>query len=251
MSALGLSRIEATGALLALWGAALEDAPDGYLEAWTDADLAAAMELPETARAKPVGAALVSSGYAERNGHGLILHDWMAYQGNLRAAKLKAAWRAAKDNHGQSQNVRGQSEDSPKTVEDSPTLLADSRARADGTGRDVDGRESTSTHLPDKSGVSVSKTGKKPKREPEPEGFADAYAYFPRKTARRAAAKAFASALKRHPDCVPLDFVNAVKWYAERVEKEAIEARYIPHPATWFNQDRFLEEFGDEASAQD
>lgn len=81
--------------------------------------------------------------------------------------------------------------------------------------------------------------------EPDPPGFADAYAYLPRHVGRRAAAKAYAAALKRHPEIDSEDLINAAKWYAERVEKEAIEERFIPHPATWLNQDRFLEEFAD------
>src|SRR5262249_52371672 len=67
---------------------------------------------------------------------------------------------------------------------------------------------------------------------------------YPRRVGKRAAFKAFTAAVKRHPKLELVDFSNAVAWYAESVQGK--DPQYVPHAATWFNGDRFLEEF-DEA----
>lgn len=108
---------------------------------------------------------------------------------------------------------------------------------------EVDTSKHLSAHADDR--VPGNPRKRTPKPEAEPEGFAEFYAAAPRRTGRRAAAKAFAAALKRHPDLEAQDLVNAVGAYARRAQREGIEDRFIPHPATWLNQDRFLEEFAD------
>jgi hypothetical protein len=81
------------------------------------------------------------------------------------------------------------------------------------------------------------------KPEAEPPGFPAAYALFPRRDGRRAAAKAFSSALRRNPSYTPDDLLWAVGRFAERCRSEGREAQFTPMPATWLNQDRFREFF--------
>lgn len=71
----------------------------------------------------------------------------------------------------------------------------------------------------------------------EPDGFAEFYAAFPRKTARRAAARAYASALKRAP--APTLLQGAMRYAAERAHEDQ---NFTKHPATWLNQDCWLDE---------
>lgn len=79
--------------------------------------------------------------------------------------------------------------------------------------------------------------------EREPVGFVSFYESYPRRDGRRAAAKAFEAALKRHPEYRGLDLAAAAKVFAGQCQREGKEARFIPMPATWLNQDRFREFF--------
>ncbi len=80
--------------------------------------------------------------------------------------------------------------------------------------------------------------------EREPKGFAEFYeSAYPRRDGRRAAAKAFAAALKRHPDYRPEHLCDGARLFAEQAAAAGTEPRFIPMPATWLNQDRFREFF--------
>tara|TARA_R100000458_G_C8130704_1_gene145865 strand:- start:74 stop:589 length:516 start_codon:yes stop_codon:yes gene_type:complete len=70
--------------------------------------------------------------------------------------------------------------------------------------------------------------------------FNDFYEQYPRKQARRAAERSFTNAIKRgtHPYVI----INAVKKYSELVQEKNTEKQYIPHPATWLNQERWKDE---------
>lgn len=105
-------------------------------------------------------------------------------------------------------------------------------------------------HLSASADVSPSLNGhtRKARIEAEPEGFAVAYAAYPRRTKRRAAAKAFAAFLKRHPDCEPQDVLNAARAFAQRVAD--LDMQFIPHPSSWLNSDQIMEEFADETAAR-
>ena len=66
------------------------------------------------------------------------------------------------------------------------------------------------------------------------------YALYPRKVARAAALKAIGHALRRHSGD---SLVTAVTAYAAAVaEYSAAERQFVPHPASWFNGDRFLDD---------
>lgn len=78
--------------------------------------------------------------------------------------------------------------------------------------------------------------------------FGAFWACYPRRVGRGGAEKAFKSAVKRHPELELVDFTHAAQWYAEAVSLKGTEERFIPHATTWLNQDRFLEEYGDEGT---
>lgn len=68
--------------------------------------------------------------------------------------------------------------------------------------------------------------------------FQEFYALYPRKVGKGAARRAFASACKR----ASADHIIAVL----RVYPfDRSRPQFIPHPATWLNQDRYLDELKD------
>lgn len=81
-----------------------------------------------------------------------------------------------------------------------------------------------------------------PPKSPKGEGdrqSEEIYEAYPRKAARRAAIKAIHAARRRgHP---PDFLLQKTKEYAASCKGR--EERYIPYPATWFNQDRFFDHF--------
>ena len=77
------------GALVALWSAVREQAPDGCLAGWEPCDVAHALGEPAE-RGDDVVAALESCGLAERGSDGvLVLHEWMEHNGDHIKAALK------------------------------------------------------------------------------------------------------------------------------------------------------------------
>jgi hypothetical protein len=74
--------------------------------------------------------------------------------------------------------------------------------------------------------------------ESDPPHFRDFWKLYPRKSARGEAVKAFRRAVKK--DQVDLIASGLAMW-AEHWEAEDTEERYIPYPATWLNQARYLD----------
>jgi len=69
-----------------------------------------------------------------------------------------------------------------------------------------------------------------------PPGFAEFWQAYPRKVGKRAAMKAFALALKR------TDAPTILAGLARAQPHFNPETQYQPHPTTWLNQDRWLDE---------
>ncbi len=99
-----------------------------------------------------------------------------------------------------------------------------------GTGT-VQGIEKKDTSL--RSVVRSPKVRKSPPDEPE--GFADFYAAYPRREARRAASQAYSAALKRGASVG--DLAAGLQRYQFQTDRN-----YQPLPATWLNQDRWRDE---------
>jgi hypothetical protein len=77
-----------------------------------------------------------------------------------------------------------------------------------------------------------------PRAERDPDGFAEFWDAYPRKVGRRAAAQAYAAATKRGAE--PAELLSAVRRYAALTANS--EERFIAHPKTWLNQDRWQDE---------
>jgi len=68
----------------------------------------------------------------------------------------------------------------------------------------------------------------------EPAGFEKWWSIYPRKTAKASARKAYAAAIRKVRPEILLAAVAAYPW--------SPEARFIPHPATWLNGERWDDE---------
>lgn len=78
---LDVPRTSATGLLVALWCWALDNAPDGVLGSESDEDIAAGGDWDGDPAV--FVEALISSGFIDREGDALHIHDWHDYAGKL------------------------------------------------------------------------------------------------------------------------------------------------------------------------
>lgn len=69
--------------------------------------------------------------------------------------------------------------------------------------------------------------------------FDEFWANYPRKVGKGAARKAWAKAVK---EMDPEDLIRATVEFAHWLRRERTEVRFIPHPATWLNQERWADE---------
>lgn len=98
------------------------------------------------------------------------------------------------------------------------------------------------TPLPPKGGVRADLT-------PEPYGFGEFWAAYPRKIGKDAARKAFA---KRKPDADLLaEMVSAIHVQARSEQWCKDGGQFIPHPSTWLNQGRWDDEVTGEVNANE
>jgi len=68
----------------------------------------------------------------------------------------------------------------------------------------------------------------------EPDGFEDFWAAYPRKIGKGAARKAWIKALTKTDPATVLSAVRSQPWPAD--------VQFLPHPATWLNQERWTDE---------
>jgi len=70
-------------------------------------------------------------------------------------------------------------------------------------------------------------------------GFDDFWIAYPRKVAKGAARRAFTQALKL---ASAEEIIAGAQTFAQHVRSEQTEPKYIPHPATWLNGERWDDE---------
>jgi hypothetical protein len=93
-----------------------------------------------------------------------------------------------------------------------------------------------------------SPTKRKPKPAAEPEGFAEFWAAYPKKVAKPAAAKAFAK-LAPSPELLAT-ILAAIAKQARSEQWTKDGGQFVPHPASWLNQQRWLDEMKAQAPPQ-
>lgn len=82
---------------------------------------------------------------------------------------------------------------------------------------------------------------RKARAYPENEHFQAFYDAYPRRIGRETAAKAFDAAMAKRPDWEPDDLIRAARAFTDKCRIEGKDPQYIPYPAVWLNQARFLE----------
>ncbi len=114
--------------------------------------------------------------------------------------------------------------------------------------RDSRARNDTGTGTSTREDVPPKPPRKRRGDQVEPDGFSEFWKAYPRKVGIDAARKAFA---KRDPDAATVaGMVNAIRdqGLEERVRRG--EVQYVPHPSTWLNEGRWLDETAASVEAQ-
>lgn len=245
----------AIGHLHCLWWWAIDFAPDGDLSKFDDYEIADAIgyEGKDPAKAK---AALISSGFLDNNSDGAItIHDWYDYSGQLGDKRIesrkkerdrKAEYRARKkaeagrDKKGSPAPVPQQKEDCPDFVPrdtggTSGTVppLQYSTAQ-DSTGQ---GQDRTTPPLPPASGGN----GEGAEPDAQEKRFDQFWAVYPKKQGKGDALKVWK---RLKPDKALFEqILTSVKAHASRNPQWKRDGgQYIPNPATWLRQTRWLDE---------
>lgn len=252
----------AIGHLHCLWWWAIDFAPDGDLSKFDDYEIADAIgyEGKDPTKAK---AALISAGFLDNSDTGTVtIHDWYDYSGQLGDKRIesrkkerdrKAEYRARKkaeadagrDKKGSPAPVPQQKEDCPDFVPrdtdgTSGTVppLQYSTAQ-DSTGQDttVQGQDRTTPPSPPASGG----TGAGAEPDAQERRFEQFWAIYPKKQGKGDALKVW----KRiKPDKALFEQIMAsVKAQVSRNPQWKRDGgQYIPNPATWLRQTRWLDE---------
>lgn len=112
------------------------------------------------------------------------------------------------------------------------------RHHAEGEGeREVD--KDTPASASPTPGLAATRTRARVTAHAEHPNFPDFYSAYPRQVARPAAEHAFRCALERHPEIEGGQLAAAARQFA--ADAASIETRFVPHPARWLDEDRFLE----------
>lgn len=217
---LSIDRWGAVGLLELLWHTAAKHHPEGRIGKWSNHLIATSLYW--TGDAELLVQALVDAGFLDANTEDrLVIHDWLEHADDTVKKYLK---RRAEAGHDQT----------------SPDM-APSRARALPTAlcplplaTEEEERIESFALSPHESGNGVSKV---PVLVKGPTPFDRFWQAYPRKTGKGAAEKAWA---KMKP---PIEAVlAAIEWQRTSTEWLREGGQFIPHPSTWINQKRWLDE---------
>lgn len=227
---LGVSLPAAVGHLHYLWWWALDFAQDGTLGKYDAADIADAMQWDGDA--DQLIDALLSAGYIDDTGSGLVIHDWAEYAGKLleRRAKDRARKRAAAEAADTPQEFRGNS---------------------DGNDEETEGSRSASCvtvpnrTVPNQTIPTIPNSTEQNQQSDAPQTlqetrFAEFWASYPKKIGK-------ASCLKVWKKLKPTTELHERIMIALESQKRSDQwqregGRFIPNPLTWLNQGRWDDE---------
>jgi hypothetical protein len=143
------------------------------------------------------------------------------------AAKRQAEWRARRSATSQVNGSRNGVTNTSVTEEVTPEVTP-TPTRPDPTRTSNEVRTNTRAQREPRA----------PRADRPPDGFADFWDAYPRKVAKRAAAKAYAAALDRGAE--PAELLTAVRRYAALAASS--DPKFVAHPTTWLNQGRYDDE---------
>ena len=252
----------AIGHLHCLWWWAIDFAPDGDLSKFDDYEIADAIgyEGKDPAKAK---AALISSGFLDNNSDGAItIHDWYDYSGQLGDKRIesrkkerdrKAEYRARKKAEAEAGRDTGTSPAAvPREKADCPEPVPRDRPTENGTVpplqystghyrtghyRTGTGQDRTTPPLPPASGG----IGEGAEPDAQEKRFDQFWAVYPKKQGKGDALKVWK---RLKPDKALFEqILTSVKAHASRNPQWKRDGgQYIPNPATWLRQTRWLDE---------
>ncbi len=234
MSLLRIDTPQAVGHLCMLWLWAIDNAPEGDLKPFLDGEIAYIAGWKK--KPSDFVEALMASGFlnAEKE-----IHDWCNYAGKLIDKRKSDAERKKQTR----QMSNGHPTDIQRTSNGSPTEVAGNSTVPYST---VHKDLKDSTYAREKS-VEID-DDENPEKAPSKteEAFNQFWEAYPRKIGKKAAQTAFIAA-KIKAGQLPqiIQAVNASK-ISEQWHRE--QGRYIPNPATWINQGRWLDEPAEMAS---
>lgn len=227
---LGVSLPAAVGHLHYLWWWALDFAQDGTLGKYDAADIADAMQWDGDA--DQLIDALLSAGYIDNTGSGLVIHDWAEYAGKLleRRAKDRARKRAAAEAADTPQEFRGNSDGNDEETEGSRNascVTVPNRTVPNQTIPTIP--NSTEQNQPSDAPQTLQETR-----------FAEFWASYPKKIGK-------ASCLKVWKKLKPTTELHERIMIALESQKRSDQwqregGRFIPNPLTWLNQGRWDDE---------
>ena len=252
----------AIGHLHCLWWWAIDFAPDGDLSKFDDYEIADAIgyEGKDPAKAK---AALISSGFLDNNSDGAItIHDWYDYSGQLGDKRIesrikerdrKAEYRARKKAEAEAGRDTGASPAAvPKEKADCPEPVQRDCPAENGTvpplqystGQDSKGQDTTvqvqdrtTPPFPPASGG----MGEGAEPDAQERRFEQFWAIYPKKQGKGDALKVWK---RLKPDKALFEqIMTSVKAHASHNPQWKRDGgQYIPNPATWLRQTRWLDE---------
>ena len=227
---LGVSLPAAVGHLHYLWWWALDFAQDGTLGKYDAADIADAMQWDGDA--DQLIDALLSAGYIDETGSGLVIHDWAEYAGKLleRRAKDRARRRAAAEAADTPQEFRGNSDGN-----DEETERSRSASCVTVPNRTVPNQ--TIPTIPNSTEQNQQYDAPQTLQETR---FAEFWASYPKKIGK-------ASCLKVWKKLKPTTELHEHIMIALESQKRSDQwqregGRFIPNPLTWLNQGRWDDE---------
>lgn len=263
---LSISLAEAVGHLHFLWWWSLDYAQDGVLtdyEDWEIADAAGYEGDPAAFQA-----AMVAAGFLDETDGALVIHDWTDYGGKSmrqrEQARKRTQRRREKQNSVADTNAAAETETvadaagtdvaADTTAEDTQlshvchadvtrdTCVESACTGQDRTRQDITGQDSTSPLPPagrdgDGFGVNAGQTVK----SVQDERFAEFWSLYPRKQGKGAALKAWAK-IKPDGELFATIVASVQDNVARNAQWQREGGRFIPMPATWLNQTRWLDE---------
>lgn len=249
MRRLGICRAHAVGILEMLWNYAKQQAKDGWLRDFNADDAGDILGVDDGG---VVMMALVETGWLRRHpqGVGYIVNDWLDHcepwviQELKRAGRLPGGWERS-DGSPDGFYVCDESTDSYRNLLRTPHPSEESKEnKSEGLERGP-GETATAAKVRKPSPPDMPEVREPPAKTTVcTEGQAKSiYDLYPKHEGRRAAIKAIQSAAVRLANAGntdPLAYLqDAVMAYRDSPRVKNGDRKFIPHPATWFNEERY------------
>ncbi len=249
--------------LVSLWVQVAIQRPSGDLSGWDALDLAEACGYA-AGDVEQFASHLIECGWIDQSEDGLVVHDWGVHQPYVTKAperrarareagslggKRSAETRAERYGTAQpSKRPRSDRFDGPEA-----TAPEASEAPSPSPSPSPRSKPKTSSSSASPTDAPTSTPAAPPKAPKEPPGFAEFWELYPRKVGKGAARKAWERARKRcngSRDLLTL-CQEALPKHLRSEQWTRDGGQFVPHPATWLNQDRWEDATEEDDLARD